>query len=357
MDRLERLRAELAGRHWDACLVGEAANRRYLSGFTGSNGWLFISAERAVLITDGRYTEQAAHECPGFEVVTVARGEDAAGFQRLLQPFEKQRVALEADQVTMDQWRRWFQPLGVEWAFTTGLVAGLRAQKEAAELAEIEAAAQVADAAMTFAYATARVGMSEAELAWQLEVYLRQHGARAVAFEIITASGPNSALPHARPSDRLIEAGEPLTIDLGARLPSGYHSDLTRTFCLDQPASETFRSVYWTTLAAHQHAAAHLRPGLTGAEADRLARAIIAEAGFGERFMHSLGHGVGLAVHEKPSLAPLSNDIVQVGNVVTIEPGIYLPGWGGVRIEDLFLVRAEGAKRLSHARTFPVIER
>ena len=146
------------------------------------------------------------------------------------------------------------------------------------------------------AYTVAQPGMSEAELAWRLEVYLRQHGARAVAFEIIVASGPNSALPHARPTERPIEAGEPLTIDLGARLPNGYHSDLTRTFCLGQPASETFHTVYQAVAAAHQQAATHLRPGLTGAEADRLARDVIEQAGFGDKFVPSFGHGVGLSL-------------------------------------------------------------
>lgn len=354
-DSLARLRAALTANELDACLINEAANRRYLSGFSGSNGWLFITADSATLITDGRYIEQAQQECPGFAVLKLARGQDVEGFRRLLEPFRHKRVALESDHITLEQWRRWFQPLDVDWAFTTGLVEGLRAQKEAGELAAIQEAAQLADATMAYAYTVAQPGMSEAELAWRLEVYLREHGAHAVTFEIIVASGPNSALPHARPTERLIEAGEPLTLDLGARLPNGYHSDLTRTFCLGQPANETYHAVYQAVAAAHQHAAAHLRPGLTGHEADRLARDVIEQAGFGERFVHSLGHGVGLAVHEKPGLGPQSQDVIQVGNVVTVEPGIYLPGWGGVRIEDLFFMRADGAQWLSHVQQLAVL--
>ncbi|MBK9232960.1 MAG: aminopeptidase P family protein [Anaerolineae bacterium] len=353
-ERLTRLRAASKAHELDACLINEANNRRYLSGFTGSNGWLFITADSATLITDGRYIEQAGRECPGFAVIKIARGEDVEGFRRLLEPFLHKRVALESDQVTLEQWRRWFQPLEVDWAFTTGLVAGLRSQKEAGELAAIQAAAQLADATMAYAYTVAKPGMTEAELAWRLEVYLHEHGAHGPAFEIIVASGPNSALPHARPTERPIEAGEPLTIDLGARLPNGYHSDLTRTFCLGQPTSDTFHAVYQAVAAAHRHAAAHLRPGLIGAEADRLARAVIEQAGFGDKFVHSLGHGVGLAVHEQPSLGPQSQDVLQVGNVVTVEPGIYLPGWGGVRIEDLFFIRADGAQWLSHAQEIAV---
>jgi len=354
-DRLARMRAALTAHELDACLISEAANRRYLSGFSGSNGWLFITADAATLITDGRYIEQASRECPAFAVLKIARGEDAEGFRRLLEPLRRKRIALESEQVTLEQWRRWFQPLEMDWAFTTGLVEGLRAQKEAGELAAIQEAAQLADAAMAYAYTVAQPGMSEVELAWRLEVYLREHGARAVAFEIIVASGPNSALPHARPTERPIEPGEPLTIDLGARLPNGYHSDLTRTFCLGQPASETFHTVYQAVAAAHQQAATHLRPGLTGAEADRLARDVIEQAGFGDKFVHSLGHGVGLAVHEKPSLGPQSQDVIQAGNVVTVEPGIYLPGWGGVRIEDLFFIRPGGAQWLSHVSEMAVL--
>ncbi len=351
--RLARLRAVLSDRQLDAIWVGSAANRRYLSGFSGSAGWLYVSASAASLLTDGRYTGQAGQQAPDFTVVRVTRGSEVAAFNEAMRP--GQRVALEATHITLDQWQRWFQPMEVEWVFTTGLVEELRAQKDASELAAIEAAAQLTDQTMAYAYTVARPGMSEQELAWMLEVYLREHGAQGVAFEFIVASGPNSALPHARPTDRLLHAGEPITIDMGARLPNGYHSDLTRTFCLGEPADERFRTVYATVLAAQHAGLAALRPGLAGRAADEAARQVIENAGYGEYFSHSLGHGVGLEVHEMPALAPSSQDTLATNAVVTVEPGIYLPGWGGVRIEDLVVITPDGCRLLSHAAELPVI--
>ncbi len=355
--RLEHVRAAMAEQHLDALWIGSAANRRYLSGFTGSAGWLFVSTASAVLLTDGRYVAQAGSQAPDFSVELVTRSQEMAAFKQTMEASSGRRIGLEASHVTLDQWRRWFEPIDADWAFTTGLVEGLRCQKDATELAAIETAAQVADLTMAYAYSVARPGLSEQELAWMLEVYLREHGAQGVAFEFIIASGPNSALPHARPGDRLIQAGEPITIDLGARLPNGYHSDLTRTFCLGEPADDRFRDVYTTVRAAHHAALAALQPGLHGRAADDVARQVIANAGYGEYFSHSLGHGVGLEVHEMPALAPSSQDTLPVNAVVTVEPGIYIPGWGGVRIEDLALITPDGCRLLSHAAELPVIVR
>lgn len=355
--RLERLRSELLDRQLDAMWIGSPANRRYLSGFTGSAGWLYVSAAAACLLTDGRYVEQATQQAPDFAVVRVARGSEMAAFQETMQARAGQRVALEAAHITVDQWQRWFQPIEVDWVMSTGLVEGLRSQKDATELAAIEMAAQLADQTMAYAYTVARPGLSEQELAWMLEVYLREHGAQGVAFEFIVASGPNSALPHARPTDRLIQAGEPITIDMGARLANGYHSDLTRTFCLGEPTDKRFREVYATVLAAHHAGLAALQPGLSGRAADEAARKVIDNAGYGSYFSHSLGHGVGLEVHEMPGLGPSSQDILPVDAVVTVEPGIYISGWGGVRIEDLVLITPTGCRLLSHAAELPVIAR
>ncbi len=355
--RLERLRSLLVDRQLDGLWIGSAANRRYLSGFTGSAGWLYVGATSAFLLTDGRYVEQARSQAPDFTTVYVARGSEVAAFQEAMQPTPGQRVGLEAAHVTLDQWQRWFEPTKVAWTFTASLVEGLRSQKDAAELAAIEAAAQLADQTMAYAYTVTRPGMTEQALAWMLEVYLREHGAQGVAFEFIIASGPNSALPHARPTDRVIQAGEPITFDMGARLANGYHSDLTRTFCLGQPADARFHEVYATVLAAHHAGLAALRPGLTGRAADEEARRVIDEAGYGTYFSHSLGHGVGLEVHEMPGLGPSSQDTLAVDAVVTVEPGIYIPGWGGVRIEDLVLITPDGCRLLSHAAELPVIAR
>lgn len=353
--RLERLRAALRERHLDAMWIGSPANRRYLSGFSGSAGWLYVSAAAAYLLTDGRYVEQARSQAPDFATVFMARSHEPSAFSETMQPAVGQRVALEAAHVTLDQWQRWFEPIEVTWTFSTGLVEGLRSQKEAAEIAAIEVAAHLADQTMAYAYSVARPGLSEQELAWMLEVYLREHGAEGVAFEFIVASGPNSALPHAHPTERLLQAGEPVTIDMGARLADGYHSDLTRTFCLGEPVDARFREVYATVLAAHHAGLAVLRPGLPGRSADEAARRVIDDAGYGTYFSHSLGHGVGLEVHELPTLGPSSQDTLPVDAVVTVEPGIYIPGWGGVRIEDLVLVTPDGCRLLSHAAELPVI--
>ena len=191
-------------------------------------------------------------------------------------------------------------------------------------------------------------GITENEVAWAIEKYMRENGSQAIAFDVIVAPGPNSALPHARPSQRQIKSGESVVIDIGAR-SGGYCSDLTRTICLGTP-NETFRKVYDTVFGAQLTAIAILKEGMTGEEADSLARTVIEEAGYGEAFGHSLGHGVGLAPHEQPRLAPNSTESLSKGMVFSIEPGIYLTGWGGVRIEDLAVLEESQVRLLSEAR-------
>jgi len=230
---------------------------------------------------------------------------------------------------------------------TTGLVESLRMIKDSSEIESITAAARLADAAMEYAAGRVCSGMKERELAWELERFLRERGSEPIPFEIIVASGPNAARPHALPSDRIIREGEPVVVDLGARV-GGYTSDLTRTIFPGTP-DDTFRRVYDVVKLARNKAVDGLRPGLTGGRADGLARRVIEAAGYGKDFGHGLGHGVGLETHEAPRLGPGARDILTGGMVFTVEPGVYINGWGGVRIEDMILLEPEGPRILTRA--------
>jgi len=349
-ERLQRLRTRLPDLEADALLVSQPENRRYLSGFTGSAGYLLITPREAVLATDFRYVEQAGQQAPLYRVVRI--GADPSWLADLARDLGLRRIAFEAHHLTVAQHRAFAEALkrafpqdGPALVGTMGVVERLRAVKEPGERARIERACEIADRALLEVAEALRPGMTEREVAWRLERRMRELGAEAVAFEVIVASGPHSALPHHRPTDRPLREGEPIVIDLGARY-EGYCSDMTRTFCLGEP-DETFRTIYDTVLSAQLVALATLRPGMTAGEADALAREVIQRAGYGERFGHALGHGIGLAVHEHPRLGPGSQDPLEPGMVFTVEPGIYLPGWGGVRIEDTVLLEGEGVRPLN----------
>ena len=230
---------------------------------------------------------------------------------------------------------------------TTGFVEGQRRAKDQEELALVQKAIDVADAAMETVSPTIEPGETEREVAWRLERAMRELGADSLSFDTIVAAGPNGAMPHHRPSEREIAAGEPVVIDMGATV-GGYCSDITRTICVGEP-DDTFRKIYDIVLGAQLTAIATVRAGMSGAEADGLSRVVIDGAGYGENFGHSLGHGVGLVVHELPRLGPKSKDTLEEGMVFTVEPGIYLTGWGGVRIEDVVRLEKDGARVLSKA--------
>ena len=227
------------------------------------------------------------------------------------------------------------------------LVESLRAIKEAGEIELITKASEISDRAMEYIEGIIHNGMSEKEAAWEIEKFLREKGSEPIPFDIIVASGSNAALPHAKPSSRRIHPGEPIIIDIGARV-EGYSSDLSRTICLGSP-DDTFNKVYQVVLSAQSTAIAQIEEGMTGDQADGIARAIIEQAGYGEAFGHSLGHGIGLAPHEPPRLGPNSTDVLTSGMVFTVEPGIYLSGWGGVRIEDTVTLGKDGVKVLTRA--------
>lgn len=353
--RLTRLREVLRQQQLDAILISQPENRRYLSGFTGSSGWLLISADQSLLATDFRYYDQVALESPDFALVQI-KTKFAELLRDMIEQIGARRIGFEADSATYDSVQEWREAApACEWAPTKGLVVGLRAVKDASELAAMRAAIALADEALAQALPQMRPGMTELEVSWIIESYMRTHGAEGVAFELIVAGGLNGARPHARASERPLRAGEPIVIDMGARL-NGYCSDLTRTFCLGQPNDpEQFWEVYNTVLRAQTAAEAALRPGMTGQEGDAVARDLIAAAGYGEAFGHGLGHGVGLAVHEEPRLSRVNLAPLVAGSLVTVEPGIYLPGWGGVRIEDIVLITDVGIEVLTRAPKEPIL--
>ena len=355
--RLSKLRQILTENDLDAFLVSDVTNERYLAGFIGSPGdaWLLISQDLALIATDSRYWEQVERECPDFELVKITAKFDDV-LPEVLQRLGGKRIGYEADHVTVAQYDRWMKPFGeVEWVATDEWVKKLRAVKDAEEIALMRKAVALADEALAHGLQHIRPGMTERELAWIMETYMRTHGAEKISFDLIVGGGPNGAMAHYRAADVPLPAGQPIVIDMGAKL-NGYCSDLTRTVCLGEPAEpERFWEVYNTVLAAQEKAEAEIRAGMTGIEADAIARQVIADAGYGEQFGHGLGHGVGLEVHEKPRASYISPDTLAAGNLITVEPGIYITGWGGVRIEDIVLVTADGVEVLTQSPKEPII--
>ncbi len=352
-DRLAALRGCLDEWQVDGLLITSASNRRWASGFTGSAGRLLITRDHAILSTDSRYWEQAERQATRFELYRHRDEKD--DLRNFLTRGGAKRIGIEARHVTLWERETLGKVEGVEWVPLPLTAEPLRAVKSAEELALIQAAARITDETVAEIPRMVRPGLTEAAVAWNLEKYMREAGASSLAFDIIVASGPNSALPHHRPGDRVLEPGDIVIVDLGAAL-DGYKSDLTRTFFLGDTPDERFVNVYQIVYQAQQAAIAGIRPGATGKEIDALARDVITAAGYGENFGHGTGHGVGLDIHEDPRFSKFSENVVlPAGAVMTVEPGIYLPGYGGVRIEDLIVVTGEGHAYLSHAPKSPAI--
>ena len=348
--RLENLRSRLREKGLDCLLISQADNRRYLSGFAGSAGALLISAQRTILATDFRYIEQSKIQAPLFEVIQI-KGEIANWLPGLIASLNINSLGFEADDIPYGAYSQLADAISkgpsVKLIPTQGIVVELRARKDTYEIKIIRQAVALADEAFSYLKGSLRPGLSETAVAWELEKFLREKGSESMPFDIIIASGPNAALPHHHPTGRLIQAGEPIVVDLGARIDN-YASDLTRTFCLGTPDA-IYIKVYETVLQAQQNAIINVKPGMTGTQVDALSRSIIEEAGYGNDFGHGLGHGIGGAVHEEPRLGPGSLTSIQIEMAFTIEPGIYLPGWGGVRIEDDVYLSADGPQILSRS--------
>jgi Xaa-Pro aminopeptidase len=339
--RGDRLAGELAGRELDRMLVTDLVNVRYLTGFGGTNGACVCGPETRLLLTDFRYTERAEAEVDGWEVVTVSDDWLAGIAERLAG-----RTGFEDDHVSVRFAERLREKLadGVELVAAGGTVQRLRRVKDEEEQRAIEAAAGLSDAVWHEALEAGLAGRSERDVARAAEARIRELGGEP-SFPAIVAAGANGALPHAEPGDRPIERGELVVFDMGAKL-DGYCSDGTRTFAVGEPNGRGVE-VYELVREAQAAALEAVRAGIGGEDLDAVARRLIEDGGHGERFGHGLGHGVGLEVHEGPRVSPRSEDVLEAGEVVTIEPGVYLPGELGVRIEDLVIVEPDGCRNLS----------
>jgi Xaa-Pro aminopeptidase len=342
--RLEALRAGLpegaAG-----LLVSTPSNIFYLSGFRGSAGLVLVTRDRALLYSDFRYRLQAGQQAPDFEFMEVARGL-LKGAGEHVRPLDLGTVGYESAHLTCQGLVQFGEAaLGVELAPVENAVEQLRMVKSPEEVAQMRTAAALADEAMAQIVALLRPGAREREIALEGEFLMRRRGAEAAAFDVIVASGPNGALPHAETTERALQPGDLVVVDIGART-HGYCSDMTRTFAVAE-ASDQAREIYELVYRAQRAAAAQVRAGAGCGELDAVARSMITEAGYGESFGHSLGHGVGIDVHEGPRLAREVETKLSSGNVVTVEPGVYLEGVGGVRLEDMVVVTESGADTLS----------
>ena len=351
--RLDRLRDAFEAHEIDALVVTTLANVRYLTGFSGSAGVLTVTRDGALLTTDGRYRTQSAEQIEkagAAAQVDITIGpvtEQRKAAQSVLAAGTITRVGLEADTVSWSAQRTWAGLLNADRLVpTSNAVEALRERKDAAEIARMERAAAIADAALFEVLPLMSQGVTEEHFALELDTAMRRGGAESTAFETIVAAGENSAKPHHHPGGRRINAGDPVVVDFGATF-EGYRSDMTRTFCVGSDPEGELARVFAVVGESQAAGAAAVRPGISAKEVDDVCRRIIAEAGWAERFEHGTGHGVGLDIHEAPTVSQLGTAILAPGFVVTVEPGVYVPGHGGVRVEDTLVVTEDGARPLT----------
>ncbi|HSA54828.1 MAG TPA: Xaa-Pro peptidase family protein [Gemmatimonadaceae bacterium] len=345
--RITAVRERLVELHLDGLLVSSLPNVRYLTGFSGSNALLLVTSRDLLLLTDFRYESQVAAEVGDLARIRIELSSLWAGFWEALRGadglnavgFESAHLMHRDFQRLLEEGDRW------AWRPTVDVIEGLRERKDAGEVAAIRRAATVAQVALESTLREVRVGLSERQVAGLLERNLREAGADDFPFPTIVAAGERSALPHARAGSRAIALGDLLLLDFGA-ICDGYCADITRTVVMGT-ASERQREVHQAVREANRTAREGVRAGLRGKDADAIARELLAARGFGEAFGHGLGHGLGLEVHEAPRLSRVSESVLPEGAVVTIEPGVYLPGWGGVRIEDDVHLGADGPEVLT----------
>ncbi|WP_409289216.1 M24 family metallopeptidase [Peribacillus sp. SCS-37] len=346
MEKLNRLREALVKKGVDGLLIASPYNRRYMTGFTGSAGAALISMDGAKFITDFRYVNQAGEQAEGYEVVQhKGTFPEEVGVQAELMGIRK--LGFEQDYLSYAVCKAYEEAFRGELVPVSGAVENLRLIKAPSEIKILKDAAKIADLAFKHIIEYIRPGQTELEVANELEFFMRKQGAKSSSFDIIVASGHRSALPHGVASDKVIQKGDFVTLDYGAYF-NGYVSDITRTLSVGEPAEE-LKKIYNVVLEAQMRAMAGIKPGMTGREADALARNLIEEKGFGEYFGHSTGHGIGLEVHEGPALSVKSSLVLEPGMAVTVEPGIYISGLGGVRIEDDTIITAEGNESLTHS--------
>lgn len=344
--RLTKMRQRMAEAKVDGAIIMEPNNRRYLSGFTGSAANLLVTSDQALLVTDFRYIEQATAQAPAFKIVKSAGGTSLQPLVDLIGGMKLRRVAFESDYLVFDGYNYLREALGAEVLVPLkGIVEGIRQIKDQSEIELIHKAQSITEQALEKTLLLIKPGVSERAIALELETWMRRLGADKTGFDTIIASGQRSSLPHGVASDKMVEQGDFVTIDCGA-VYQGYCGDLTRTYVVGAATAEQ-RRIYDIVLQAQMAALDGLKAGITGRVGDSFARTIITEAGHGDQFGHGLGHCVGLAIHENPRLSPAEDAVIQAGMVITVEPGIYIPGWGGVRIEDTVAVTENGITNLT----------
>ncbi len=343
---LERVRGKMKDEGVDALLVSDILNVHWLTGFTGSSGYALVTADSAVFITDSRYTIQAGQEIDGLEVVWFQRPQTFEGF--LAEQCSRvgvSKLAFETS-ITFATWHAWKEKVaGVEWVPSPDVLKPLRMVKTADEVAKIKEACAITDKCLEHLTRMIQPGVSEYDIQLDLEFFIRRSGAE-IAFDPIVVSGPNSARPHGKATEKKLEVGDFVTIDLGAK-KNGYCSDITRTFVIGK-ADDRHREIYGQVLKAQVAAVDAITAGKAASEPDRLSREILDEKGLAQYFGHGLGHGLGRAVHDYGGLGPNSKDTIETGQVWTVEPGVYIEGYGGVRIEDDVHVTPNGPELLTH---------
>jgi Xaa-Pro aminopeptidase len=346
--RLERLRQVMQQQAIPAILITNAFNRQYMTGFTGSSGYVYVTQDRAVFLTDFRYMTQASQETVGYEILEHQSSGVAASVKELLRKQGITRLGFEQADVTYGAFLSYQHELaGIELVPTNQIIEKLRMIKDAGELQIMQEAADLADQTFSHILTKLKPGVSELDIALEIEIFIRKNGGTSTSFDTIVASGERSALPHGRASERILKANEFVKMDFGAYY-KGYCSDITRTVVIGKP-TDKHKEIYNIVLEAQLHCLEHLQPGMTGSAGDALCRDVIAKYGYGDNFGHGTGHSLGMEIHESPRLSKQDNTILTPGMVVTVEPGIYLPGFGGVRIEDDVVLTDTGIKILTHS--------
>jgi Xaa-Pro aminopeptidase len=341
--RVARLRQHMKTAGIEALLVTRREDVRYLSGFSGSAGSLLIGSGKPCLVTDFRYKLQAARQTAGVDVV-IQKKDIFSALREVAADRRMTPVCYDESSLTIEELKK-LEKLGLKLRGHRDLLRQLRMRKDRSELIAIRKAVRRAETSFLELLRTIKPGVTEREISLRLEFLMREKGARKAAFDTIVASAGNGAMPHATVSDRRVRRGDLVTIDFGAEA-DGYYCDITRTFCIGKPTARQ-KEIHGLVLKAQEAAIRSVRPGISGKAVDAVAREIIFAAGHGSHFGHGTGHGIGLMVHEGPSVSPLSKDQVEQDMVFTVEPGVYIPGWGGVRIEDMVLVTRRGMKRLT----------
>ncbi len=351
-NRVQKLQTYIKENGLDAIIIGSEANRMYLSGFTGSNAMLLITLnETPIIVTDFRYIEQVANQCPDFKCIDQKQKGTIGTILEKAQAMHLKKIGFEAEHVSFSLYEALQKAEGIKWIPTQGVVERFRQIKDETELEKLAKAESIGDLAfkaiVPFIEKHWKDGVTESEVALEIERVMRQNGATGTSFSTIVASGAKSSLPHAVPGDEPLKKGDFVVMDFGC-IYEGYCSDMTRTVVIGE-ASEKHKEIYETVLEAQKRALEGIKAGLKGKEVDAIARDYIASKGYGDYFGHGLGHSVGVEIHENPRFSMAEEQVIEEDMVMTVEPGIYLPGFGGVRIEDMVVVTKDGIKNFTHS--------